>query len=92
MYNASKISGYAKSFDETKYMSFLMKNIELLEKYNKIWDEVNNSIKKRFDSELVYHEKHLKNKIKAYEGKINTSFHDIATPKKILIEFVYQYY
>ena len=32
-----KMTAYRKDFDETKYMSFLIKNDELLEKYNKIW-------------------------------------------------------
>ena len=39
-------SGYRKKFYETKYMSFLIKDDELLEAYNKIWDKVSNSIKK----------------------------------------------
>ena len=32
-----KISAYRRDFDETKYMSFLIKNDELLDKYNDIW-------------------------------------------------------
>ena len=44
-------------------MSFLIKDNELLKKYNKIWDKVCNTIKKGFDSELVYNEKYVKNKI-----------------------------
>ena len=43
-----KISGYTKSFSETKYMSFLIKDDELLKKQNKIWDKISNSIKKKF--------------------------------------------
>ena len=39
-------SGHRKKFYETKYMPFLIKNDELLEAYNKIWDKVSNSIKK----------------------------------------------
>ena len=31
-----KMSAYKKDFDETKYMSFLIKDDELLEKYNEI--------------------------------------------------------
>ena len=54
-----KLSEYRKDFDETKYMSFLIKD-ELLEKYNEIWEEVKNIIKKEFDSEPVYNEKYLK--------------------------------
>ena len=57
-------------------MSFLIKNDELLEKYNKIWEKVKNGIKKEFDSEPVYKEKYLKAKIKSYNGKINTNFHN----------------
>ena len=41
------MSAYRKDFDETKYMSFLIKNNELLQKYNGIWNKVNNIIKKR---------------------------------------------
>ena len=40
------MSTYRGNFDETKYMSFLVKNSELLENYNDIWENVKNSIKK----------------------------------------------
>ena len=33
-------------FDEIKYMLFLIKDDKLIEKYNKIWTKVSNSIKK----------------------------------------------
>ena len=46
-------------------MSFLIKDDELLEKYNGIWEKVKNSIKKEFDSEPLYNEKYLKAKIKS---------------------------
>ena len=51
----SKISAYRRDFDETKNMSLLIKDDELLEKYNEIWVKVSNNIKKIFDSEPVYH-------------------------------------
>ena len=41
-------------------MPILIKDNELLERYNEIWDKVSNTIKKVFDSELVYDEKYLK--------------------------------
>ena len=63
-------------------MSFLIKDNELLEKYNEIWEKVKNSIKKEFDSEPVFNEKYLKAKIKAYNGKINTNFHNNKMPKE----------
>ena len=55
-----KMSAYRKDFDITKYTSFLIKDDELLEKYNEIWEKVKNSLKKNFDSEPVYNEKYLK--------------------------------
>ena len=45
------MSTYRRDFNETKYISFLTKYDESLEKYNKIWEKVKNSIKKEFDSE-----------------------------------------
>ena len=51
------MSAYRKDFDETKYMSFLIKDDELLEKYNEIWKKIKNNLKKEFDSELEYNEK-----------------------------------
>ena len=60
----------------------------MLEKYNKIWDKVSNTIQKWFDSEPIYNEKYLKrnqskiNKIKSWEGKINTNFHDNKIQRK----------
>ena len=59
-----------------------MKDDELLEKYNEIWEKVKSSIKKEFDSEPAYNEKYLKAKIKYYNGKINTSFHKYKIPKE----------
>ena len=41
-----KIGAYRKGFDESKLMSFLIKDNELLEKYNEIWGRVSNTIKK----------------------------------------------
>ena len=41
-----------KRFDETKSMSFLIKDDELLKNENKIWDTVSNIFKNGFGSEL----------------------------------------
>ena len=82
VYFLPKISAYRKDFDETKNMSFLMKDDELSEKYNGIWEKDKNIIKKEFDSEPVYNEKYLKAKIKSNNGKINTNFHNSKIPKE----------
>ena len=62
-------------------MSFLMKNDELLKTY-KIWKKFKNTMDKTFDSDPVYNEKYLKAKIKSYNGKITTNFHNNKIPKE----------
>ena len=61
------MSAYRKEFKETKYLSFLVKDDELLEKYS----EIRKRLKSELESEPVYNEKYLKAKIKSYDGKIN---------------------
>ena len=39
-----KITAYRKDFDETKYVSFFIKDGKGLEKYNEIWDKVSYTI------------------------------------------------
>ena len=77
-----KISAYRRDFGETKYMSFLIKDNELLEKHNEIWEKVKNNLKKEFDREPVYNEKYQQAKIKSCNGKINTNFHNNKIPKE----------
>ena len=77
-----EISAYRKRFDETKYMSFLIKDDDVLEKYNEILENVKNIIKREFDSEPVYNEKNLKAKVKSYNGEINTNVHNNKIPKE----------
>ena len=48
------MGAHKRDFDETKYMSFLVKDDELFEKYNEIWGKVSNNIKTGLDSEPVY--------------------------------------
>ena len=59
----------------------LLENNEYNE-YNEIWEKVKNSIKKEFDVKPVYNEKYLKAKIKPYNGKINTDFHNNKIPRE----------
>ena len=94
-----KISKHRKDFDKTKDISFLTMDKKLLEKYNEIWKKVSNIIRKEFDSKPVYNEQYVKNKIKSYNGKINTNFYNNKIPKEgfqctylslILINLVYR--
>ena len=81
---------YRINLDESKYMSFLIKDDELLEKYNETWEKVSKSIKKEFDSEPVYKEKYIKTKIKNYRRNSTQIMTKIKYQKKILIVFAYQ--
>ena len=45
-------------------MSFFIKDDNLLEKYNEIWEKIE-QYQKKFDSKPVYNEKYLKTKIKS---------------------------
>ena len=92
------MSVYRRDFEKTKCMSFLIKEEKLLEKYNEIWKKVN-IIKKEFNSNPVFNEKCIKTKLKHYNGKFNTNFHNNKIPKEgsqciclsvILIDSVYK--
>ena len=50
---------------------FLIKDDELLEKYDEIWEKVENSVKKEFDSKSVYIENIT---IIKYQGKVLNLF------------------
>ena len=76
-----KMTEYRKDFDETKYIYFLIKDDELLEQYNEIWEKLKNSLEKELGSNPIYNEKYLKAKIKSYNGKINANFHNNKIPK-----------
>ena len=78
----SKMSAYRGDFEGTKHMSCLIKDDKFLEKYCNIWDKVSNSVKKGFDSELVYNETYLKTSIKSYEEKSAHIFMTIRCQKK----------
>ena len=47
-----KMSGYRRDFDETKYISFLIQDDELLEKYNEICEKLEKASKKNLIVQL----------------------------------------
>ena len=49
------MSAYRKDFNETKYMSFLKEDDEVLEKYNEIWEKVKIVIKKELFLSIKNH-------------------------------------
>ena len=60
--------------------SFLIKDDDLLEKYNTIWDKLSADIQIQFDREPVQNNKFLKDKRKSYDDEA-TVFHDKEIPK-----------
>ena len=56
-------------------MYFLIKDDDLSENYNTIWDKVSADIKKEFDSEPVYNKNYLKTKIRSHGDNV-TSFYN----------------
>ena len=51
---------YRSDFDETKCMYFLIKEEKYYDKYNEIWENGSNIIKKEFNIKPIYNKKYLK--------------------------------
>ena len=56
----------------SKNMSFFIKDDQVLNKYNKIWDVIKNKINIKFQSEPVYEYKYIKSKVREFNGVIKT--------------------
>ena len=70
-----QMSGYIKYFENgSKSMSFLIKDDEVWDKYDKIWDVIKNKLNIKFHSEPVYEYKYLKAKVREFDGVIKTNF------------------
>ena len=79
----SQMSGYIKYFEyRGMNMSFLIKDDEVLEKYEQIWDLIKNKLGIKFHSEPVYDKKYLKTKVREYDGVIKTNFLGNDVPKE----------
>ena len=78
-----QMSGYIKYFEYgSPNMSFLIKDDEVGEKYEQIWDVIKNKLKIKFHSEPVYEYKYLKTKVREYDGVIKTNFLGNDVPKE----------
>ena len=81
-----QMSGYIKYFENGgKNMSFLIKDDEVWEKYEQIWDVIKNKLGIKFHSEPVYEYKYLKAKLREFDGAIKTNFLGNVCQKKICI-------
>ena len=66
-----QMTGYIKDFENGgKNMSFVIKDDDLLDKYNEIWDKIKNTPNIKFHSTPVYE----KAKVREFNGVIKTTF------------------
>ena len=77
-----QMSGYIKYFENGgKNMSFLIKEDEVREKYEQIWDVIKNKLRIKFHSKPIYDQEYLKAKVREFDGVIKTNFLGSDTPK-----------
>ena len=55
-------------------MSLSIKNHEVWEKYEEIWNAIKNKLSIRFLSQPIYENKYLKAKVRGFDGNIKTNF------------------
>ena len=63
-------------------MSFLIKDDEVMDKYNKIQDVIQDKLGINFHSEAAYEYKYLKAKVREFDGVIKTNFLGNDMPKE----------
>ena len=74
---------YIKCFENGgKNMSFLIKNSEVWEKYEDIWNVIKNKLNIKFHSKPIYENKYLKTKVKEFDGSIKINFLGNNIPKE----------
>ena len=78
-----QMSGYIKYFEYGAInMSFFFNYDEVWQKYEQIWGVIKNKLSIKFHSEPIYDKKHLKTKVKEYDGAIKTNFLGNDVPKE----------
>ena len=55
-------------------MSFMVKDDNVLDKYNKIWNKIKEKLSIKFHSMPVYDKTYIKDKVREFDGKIKTNF------------------
>ena len=79
----SQISGYIKCFEnDGKYMSFMIKNDDVLDKHNEIWNKIKITLNIKVHSMSIYDEKYIKVKVREFNYVIKTNFLGDEIPKE----------
>ena len=69
-----QMNGYIKYFDNgEKNMSFLIKNDEVWQKYENIWEVIKNKLNIKFHSQPIYENKYLQAKVREFNGNIKAN-------------------
>ena len=77
------MSGYIKYFENGgKNMSFMIKDDNVLDKYNKIWNKIKEKLNIKFHSMPVYDETYVKAKVREFDCKIKANFLGDEIPKE----------
>ena len=63
-------------------MSFVIKDDDVLDKYNEIWDKIKETLSIKFHSMPVYDEQYIKAKVREFNGVSNTNFSSDEVPKE----------
>ena len=78
-----QMSRYIKYFENGgKNSSFFIKDDNVLNKYNKIWNEIKNKLNIKFHSMPIYDKTYIKVKVREFDGKIKTNFLGNEVPKE----------
>ena len=77
------MNGYIKCFESgAKNMSSIIKDDDVLDKYNEIRDKIKERLNIKFHSILVYDEKYIKAKVIEFNDVIKTNFLGDEIPKE----------
>ena len=81
----SQTTGYVNKFDKTKItMSLMIKDIQPLKNYIKVWKKIEKLIEIDFSTKTTYgdDDKYIITRIKAYKDSITTNFYNKKRVKK----------
>ena len=78
-----QMTGYIKFFENGgKNMSFIIKDDDVLDKYNAIWDKIKETLSIKFQCMPTYDEQYIKDKVREFNGVIKTNFLGDEVPKE----------
>ena len=81
-----QMNGYIKYFDNGgKNMSFFIRDDEVLDKYNEVWDVIKNKLSIKFHSKRICDKKYIKAKVREFHGVIKKNFLGNKVPKENML-------